>query len=218
MQLPIESVAAQFTVYEIDKDGNVELQPRLSAQEEMARQIGQLWEAHGNFQGLSDVDSDTESMAGNSSDDEAEQPGAAASTSQPGGAAGGSGLDAYAVRAKVHEQLTLAQSEIQVSLDVVRLLLAAKKRSALEGAAQASAALVRHDQARAGPAFAALVGGDVGTEVFVGGQPFPVGVVDTVRTERRSAAQSSGDQQINELKFVLGAKYRQLGEAADTLE
>ncbi|KAJ2756671.1 hypothetical protein GGI19_000650 [Coemansia pectinata] len=220
LRAPLESMASQFTVNEIDAQGSVTLQPHLSAQEEMAQQIGQLWDTYNNFQGLpdlpdttSDIDNDTESKAS----DEEDSVDLLTTTAVNGKSdeKRGADMDAYAVRAKVHEQLTLAQSEIQVSLDMVRLLLAAKKRAARGGVSGEQAALAKHDQATGSTAFAALVGGDIGTEVTVGGLPFPVGMVDTVKTERR--AQTSSEQQTNELKFVLGAKYRQMGEAADTL-
>ncbi|KAJ2449834.1 hypothetical protein GGF42_004650 [Coemansia sp. RSA 2424] len=247
LRTPLESMAAQYTVNEIDAQGNVTLQPQLSAQEEMAQQIGQLWDSYNNFQGLPDIsdtsstntmddaddndDDDMESKAGNGDDSHnatASLPSADHHGGGPSSADAGD-MDAYTVRAKVHEQLTLAQSEIQVSLDMVRLLLAAKKRAArggdggaaqiTAGSSASSSLLAKHDQAPAGStAFAALVGGDIGAEVTVGGLPFPVGMVDTIKTERRSQAKdSSSEQQTNELKFVLGAKYRQMGEAADTL-
>ncbi|KAJ1816564.1 hypothetical protein LPJ56_004266, partial [Coemansia sp. RSA 2599] len=122
-------------------------------------------------------------------------------------------LDAYAVRAKVHDALTLAQSEIQVSLDVVRLLLAAKKRAARDVGASVVGGFLKHDQpvsAPTGPSFNALVGGESATDVLIGGLPFAVGVLDTVRTEARADGDGA--------RFVLGAKHKQLHEAADTLE
>ncbi|KAJ2496175.1 hypothetical protein IWW47_003849, partial [Coemansia sp. RSA 2052] len=245
---PLESMAAQYTVNEIDAQGNVTLQPQLSAQEEMAQQIGQLWDSYNNFQGLPDIsdtsstntmddsDNDSDDMESKASNGDDSHDATATLPSAdhhggggPSGSADADDMDAYTVRAKVHEQLTLAQSEIQVSLDMVRLLLAAKKRAArggdggaaqtTAGSSASSSLLAKHDQAQAGStAFAALVGGDIGTEVTVGGLPFPVGMVDTIKTERRSQAKdSSSEQQTNELKFVLGAKYRQMGETADTL-
>ncbi|KAJ2746859.1 hypothetical protein GGI20_001012 [Coemansia sp. BCRC 34301] len=221
LRAPLESMAAQYTVSEIDAQGTVTLQPQLSAQEEMAQQIAQLWDSYTNFQGLPDIsdttgndDSDMESTVSDS--DNAQSSADAVESGAEGGPA--TDMDAYAVRAKVHEQLTLAQSEIQVSLDMVRLLLAAKKRAARgESAGAGGSSLLTHDQAVAGStAFAALVGGDIGAEVTVGGLPFPVGMVDTIKTERR-AQPAGSEQHTSELKFVLGAKYRQLGEAADTL-
>ncbi|KAJ2414208.1 hypothetical protein H4218_002177 [Coemansia sp. IMI 209128] len=210
LRVPLESLASQFTVAEIDSQGSVTLQPQLSAQEEMAQQIGQLWDTYNNFQGLPTTANDTDSES--SPDTDTEEPPLA--TVDQTSSDKGADMDAYAVRAKVHEQLTLAQSEIQVSLDMVRLLLAAKKRVA-RGDTGPSDGLLKHDQATGSTAFAALVGGDIGSEVTVGGLPFPVGMVDTVKTERR--AQLGAEQQQSELKFVLGAKYRQMGEAADTL-
>ncbi|KAJ2490056.1 hypothetical protein IWW37_003476 [Coemansia sp. RSA 2050] len=211
LRVPLESLASQFIVAEIDSQGSVTLQPHLSAQEEMAQQIGQLWDAYNNFQGLPTTTNDTDSESNPDSDTE-ELP---LATVDQVKSEKGSDMDAYAVRAKVHEQLTLAQSEIQVSLDMVRLLLAVKKRVARGDAGGPSDGLLKHDQATGSTAFAALVGGDIGNEVAVGGLPFPVGMVDTVKTERR--AQMGAEQQQSELKFVLGAKYRQMGEAADTL-
>ncbi|KAJ2041734.1 hypothetical protein H4S04_003379 [Coemansia sp. S16] len=217
LRVPLESMASQFTVNEIDAQGSVTLQPHLSAQEEMAQQIGQLWDTYNNFQGLpslpdtDDTDSDSKSTGDDEEDDAVDLLTTTADNNDES-----ADMDAYMVRAKVHEQLTLAQSEIQVSLDMVRLLLAAKKRAARgDVTSGGQASLAKHDQATGSTAFAALVGGDIGTEVTVGGLPFPVGMVDTVKTERR--AQISSEQQTNELKFVLGAKYRQMGEAADTL-
>ncbi|KAJ2840392.1 hypothetical protein FBU31_000450, partial [Coemansia sp. 'formosensis'] len=177
--------------------------------------IGQLWDTYNNFQGLPELsDSDTKSI---SSDNNNAVDVSSSSSAIPEPSSteerSDADMDAYAVRTRVHEQLTLAQSEIQVSLDMVRLLLAAKKRAARGDTAGGGQTLAKHDQGTAPTAFAALVGGDIGTEVTIGGLPFPIGVVDTVKTERRVQA----EQQANELKFVLGAKYRQMGEAADTL-
>ncbi|KAJ2422102.1 hypothetical protein IWW41_005348, partial [Coemansia sp. RSA 2522] len=55
----VESLAAQLAVNEIDQSGKVVLEPELSVQDMMTRQIGQLWEQHANFDGISDTDSDT---------------------------------------------------------------------------------------------------------------------------------------------------------------
>ncbi|KAJ2798613.1 hypothetical protein H4R20_004758 [Coemansia guatemalensis] len=222
----VESVAEQFTVNEIDASGNVTLEPELSVQETIARQIGQLWEAHANFQGLSDLEEDEA--------DEAKEENADSST-EPTKTTGDAELDAYGVRAKVHEQLTLAQSEIQVSLDMVRLLLAAKKRAARALAAaaasasqqqQSGTALAKHEEQQTQQqhdgtvGFAARVGGDVGDEVTVGGVPFRVGLLDTVRVDAQhgSAQMQQQRRREEELRFVLGAKHRQLADAADTLE
>ncbi|KAJ1834509.1 hypothetical protein LPJ63_001889 [Coemansia sp. RSA 2711] len=205
----VESLAAQFTVNEIDSDGEVSLEPELSVQEAMVRQIGQLWEQHTNFHGLSDAEtaseaSDTAELESPKADDEPEK-------------------DAYMVRLAVHEQLRMAQSEIQVSLDMVRLLLAAKKQAARKAATELSdqTVLSRHDQREEEPqkelGFAARVG-DV--EVTVGGMAFPVNMLNTVRVDAAHAVSQAQQQQRreDELKFVLGAKHKQLSEAADTLE
>ncbi|KAI9500390.1 subunit 17 of mediator complex-domain-containing protein [Coemansia spiralis] len=159
LRVPAETVVQDPRVVEVDDAARVHLEPVLSAQEQMTRQISQLWDAHTNFQGLDLEDPET---------------------TEPS-----TQLDATAVRAKVHEQLLLAQSEIQVSLDVVRLLVAAKKKQALLESPE--------------------------EEVTVGGLPFPVGVLDATRIDTQRARE-------DELRFVLGAKYSQLGEAADTLE
>ncbi|KAJ2709714.1 hypothetical protein H4R19_004110, partial [Coemansia spiralis] len=203
LRAPVESVARQFTVSEVDASGTVRLEPELSVQESMARQIGQLWEEHSGFQGLSD--SETDEPAATEAQTETD-------------------LDAYAVRAKVHEQLLLAQSEVQVSLDVVRLLLAAKKQAARSAAlALQGSALVKHDQPQdAGLGFAARVG-DAGTEVAVGGVAFPIAILGTARVDATGAHGQAQQQELRrrreeELRFVLGAKHRQLADAADTLE
>ncbi|KAJ2800910.1 hypothetical protein H4R21_002995 [Coemansia helicoidea] len=209
LRAQVESVARQFTVGAVDASGTVTLEPELSVQEAMARQIGQLWEEHGGFQGLSDSETDEPEAA------------AAAAAAAPAAA----DLDAYAVRAKVHEQLLLAQSEVQVSLDIVRLLLAAKKQAARTAAlALQGSALVKHDQPQdAGLGFAARVG-DAGTEVTVGGVAFPITILGTARVDAGAAAHGQAQQQElrrrreEELRFVLGAKHRQLADAADTLE
>ncbi|KAJ2824903.1 hypothetical protein IWW50_003109, partial [Coemansia erecta] len=213
----VESLASQLTVNEIDSTGKAVLEPELTVQEMMTRQIGQLWEQHANFAGLSDTDSDTGSDMDSGAADE-EAPPAPTKSGEPE-------MDAFAVRASVHEQLRLAQSEIQVSLDMVRLLLAAKKRAAREAAAQLqeTTQATRHGQdtqPRGDPAFAARVG-DV--DVTVGGAPFPAELLGTVRVDVAHAAAVAQQQQQqqrreDELRFVLGAKHRQLAEAADTLE
>ncbi|KAJ2127140.1 hypothetical protein IW136_006478, partial [Coemansia sp. RSA 678] len=204
----VESLAAQLAVNEIDQSGKVVLEPELSVQDMMTRQIGQLWEQHANFDGLSDTDSDTMSTTG---DEEK-----AVATDKEDAT-----MDAYAVRASVHEHLRVAQSEIQVSLDMVRLLLAAKKRAAREAAVQLQdgAQLARHgqEQRQKELGFAARVG-DV--EVTVGGTPFPIDILGAVRVDAAHATNQAQQQQRreDELRFVLGAKHKQLTESADTLE
>ncbi|KAJ2440362.1 hypothetical protein IWW46_004016 [Coemansia sp. RSA 2440] len=204
----VESLAAQLAVNEIDQSGKVVLEPELSVQDMMTRQIGQLWEQHANFDGISDTDSDTMSITG---DEEK-----AVATDKEDAT-----MDAYAVRASVHEHLRVAQSEIQVSLDMVRLLLAAKKRAAREAAVQLQdgAQLARHgqEQRQKELGFAARVG-DV--EVTVGGTPFPIDILGAVRVDAAHATNQVQQQQRreDELRFVLGAKHKQLTEAADTLE
>ncbi|KAJ2080256.1 hypothetical protein H4R24_003207 [Coemansia sp. RSA 988] len=221
-RVQVESIAEQFTVAEIDSSGKVRLETEHNVQETTAQQIGQLWEAHVNFQGLSDLEDEADETK--EEDDNSTEPKALEKEE----------LDAYGVRAKVHEQLTLAQSEIQVSLDMVRLLLAAKKRAARALAAAASAtqqqqagtALAKHEEQQTQQQhdgtvdFAARVGGDVGDEVTVGGVPFRVGMLDTVRVDAMhgSAQMQQQRRREEELRFVLGAKHRQLNDAADTLE
>ncbi|KAJ2121709.1 hypothetical protein IW147_004026 [Coemansia sp. RSA 720] len=205
----VESLAAQLAVNEIDQSGKVVLEPELSVQDMMTRQIGQLWEQHANFEGISDTDSDTMSTAGDEDK--------VVATDNDGEPT----MDAYAVRASVHESLRVAQSEIQVSLDMVRLLLAAKKRAAREAAVQLQegAQLSRHgqEQRQKELGFAARVG-DV--EVTVGGTPFPVDILGAMRVDAAHATNQVQQQQRreDELRFVLGAKHKQLTEAADTLE
>ncbi|KAJ2499714.1 hypothetical protein GGH96_003301 [Coemansia sp. RSA 1972] len=205
----VESLAAQLAVNEIDQSGKVVLEPELSVQDMMTRQIGQLWEQHANFDGISDTDSDTMSITGD------EEKAVAADKE------GDATMDAYAVRATVHEHLRVAQSEIQVSLDMVRLLLAAKKRAAREAAVQLQdgAQLAQHgqEQRQKELGFAARVG-DV--EVTVGGTPFPIDILGAVRVDAAHATNQVQQQQRreDELRFVLGAKHKQLTEAADTLE
>ncbi|KAJ2652651.1 hypothetical protein GGH99_007578, partial [Coemansia sp. RSA 1285] len=251
--VPVEVIPQDPQVYDIETAGVTHLEPQLTAQEEMTRQISRLWEAYANFQGLpSDIDSDS------SDGDEGRSPKALEEEREEGdlangrdGAAadqingGGGDLDAYAVRAKVHEQLLLAQSEIQVSLDMVRLLVAAKKRAARDamlaavqsatggGGAQGSK-LTKHDQHQhqqptAAAAAAAGISLDADAqqdEVTVGGLPFPVGILDTIRTDASSTSYAQGSDSAaaaqkrreDELKLVLGAKYRQLDSAANTLQ
>ncbi|KAJ2502744.1 hypothetical protein GGI11_007694, partial [Coemansia sp. RSA 2049] len=257
--VPVEVIPQDPQVYDIETTGVTHLEPQLTAQEEMTRQISRLWEAYANFQGLpSDIDSDSsdadegrplkaleeeeeEEREEREEDEEGDlahgRDGAAAD--QINGRGGGD-LDAYAVRAKVHEQLLLAQSEIQVSLDMVRLLVAAKKRAARDamlaavqsatggGGAQGSK-LTKHDQHQQ-PAAAAGFSLDADAqqdEVTVGGLPFPVGILDTIRTDASatsyaqgsdSAAAAAQKRREDELKLVLGAKYRQLDSAANTLQ
>ncbi|KAJ1901323.1 hypothetical protein LPJ66_000877 [Kickxella alabastrina] len=214
LNAPVESVAAQRVVSEISAEGTVVLQPTPTAQDQMSQQIAQLWEMHANFQGLSTPDSDADTNEDQEHEHEHEDD-SESENQKPATDSTNDSLDAYAVRAQVHEHLTLAQSEIQVSLDIVRLLLAAKKQAAREEALQTQTQMLRHDQAqRLAPSFNALVGSGSGSaeEVQIGGLPFAVGVLDTVRTERRPAAAAGATQ------FVLGAKHRQLHEAADTLE
>ncbi|KAJ2452886.1 hypothetical protein EV183_002623 [Coemansia sp. RSA 2336] len=200
LQAAVESLAEQFTVNEVTSTGNVVLEPDLTVQEAMTKQIGQLWEQHVNFQGLSDSDSDI-SMVGEKDEQ-------ATSTAE---------MDAYGVRYAVHEQLRVAQSEIQVSLDLVRLLLAAKRRVAREVsrkvalAQQSTEQLHELDQAKE-------QAGDV--EVTVGGLPFPVDMLSATRVDATNAAgqQQQQKRREDEIRFVLGAKQKQLAEAADTLE
>ncbi|KAJ2637525.1 hypothetical protein GGF40_002300 [Coemansia sp. RSA 1286] len=197
----VESAETRYTVSEINDQGAAVLTAPSTAKDRLSLQIGQLWETHNNFTGLSDSESDNEdSIIPDTVTD------AAAPVSD-------ADLDAYAVRAKVHDSLTMAQSEIQVSLDIVRLLLAAKKQAARDVGAATISGFLKHDQpvgAPAAPSFNALVGGDDATEVQIGGLPFAVGVLDTVRTEARVDSDGA--------RFVLGAKHKQLHEAADTLE
>ncbi|KAJ1646283.1 hypothetical protein J3B02_003241 [Coemansia erecta] len=203
---PVESTETKFTVTEIDDQGAAVLLAPPTVKDKLTLQIGQLWQAHNNFSGLSEADLSSDT---NSEDTDTEQKAPATSVHTEEAE-----LDAYAVRAKVHDALTLAQSEIQVSLDIVRLLLAAKKQAARDVGQSAFSGFLKHDQPMntmpVGPSFNALVGGDSATEVLVGGLPFAVGVLDTMRTEAR--ADSDG------ARFVLGAKHKQLHEAADTLE
>ncbi|KAI7820883.1 subunit 17 of mediator complex-domain-containing protein [Kickxella alabastrina] len=218
LNAPVESVAAQRVVSEISAEGTVVLQPTPTAQDQMSQQIAQLWEMHTNFQGLPTPDSDSDTNEEQEHEHEHEHEHeykhdseSESENQKPATDSTNDSLDAYAV----HEHLTLAQSEIQVSLDIVRLLLAAKKQAAREEALQTQTQMLRHDQAqRLAPSFNALVGSGSGSadEVQIGGLPFAVGVLDTVRTERRPAAAAGATQ------FVLGAKHRQLHEAADTLE
>lgn len=77
------------------------------------------------------------------------------------------------IRHRVHEHLTLAQSEIQVSLDLVKLLLSRRQQS-----------------------------------LRVGNLDFPTSLLKTHRV------QVSKEQN---LKFVMGAKYQELGQVADNL-
>ncbi|KAJ1718143.1 hypothetical protein LPJ61_006812, partial [Coemansia biformis] len=209
LRAQVESVAKQFTVNEIDASGKVTLEPELSVQEAMTRQIGQLWEEHANFQGISDTeDEDAEAADSTNADERANK------ERQESGDAGASDMDAYAVRAKVHEQLLLAQSEVQVSLDIVRLLLTAKKQAARSVAlALQGSALVRHDQPQdASIGFAARVG-EAGTEVTVGGVAFPTSILGTSRVDATNA-HGQAEQQLQrkrreeELRFVLGAKHQ----------
>ncbi|KAJ2720689.1 hypothetical protein GGI07_004456 [Coemansia sp. Benny D115] len=220
LHAPVESLADQYTVTEIDSQGVVRLQPPQTAQDQMTKQIAQLWEAHANFQGLdSDCDSDSASQASKEPQTTTQQSTADNTTAQE--------LDAYAVRAKVHESLILAQSEIEVSLDIVRLLLAAKKKAARESvlAQQASTtgALLKHDQVPRTSggvlSFDALVGGESATnDMLIGNLPFAVGMLDTIKTELPRQGTQQQQQSVNAVQFVLGAKHRQLYEAADTLE
>ncbi|KAJ1796220.1 hypothetical protein LPJ59_003879, partial [Coemansia sp. RSA 2399] len=209
LRVPVETVAQDPQVYDIEATGKTFLEPPLTAQEEMTRQISRLWELHANFQGLSDYDSQSEATDASSEKDVARE-----ETDD---------LDAYAVRAKVHEQLLMAQSEIQVSLDMVRLIVAAKKRAtrdAVAAALQSSATskLVKHhDQPPAGlPSLAA--DSDMLDQVTVGGLPFPVGILDTIRTDAAHVSGDATQKREDELKLVLGAKYRQLDAAANTLQ
>ncbi|KAJ2845277.1 hypothetical protein IWW36_004848, partial [Coemansia brasiliensis] len=209
-QAAVESLAEQFTVNEITSAGKVVLEPDLTVQEAMTKQIGQLWEQHVNFQGLSDIDTDSDISI------EGEKDESVANTTAE--------MDAYGVRYAVHEQLRVAQSEIQVSLDLVRLLLAAKKRVAREAALAQQATdeqpLQRHDESNQARdlGFAARVG-DV--EVTVGGLPFPVDMLSATRVDATNTMGQQQQQQRrreDETRFVLGAKQKQLSEAADTLE
>ncbi|KAJ2786296.1 hypothetical protein GGI15_001633 [Coemansia interrupta] len=178
---PVESHVDEHVVCEIDDQGTALLLPPPTEQDRLTQQISQLWQAHANFDGLT---SGSEDEDGN--DDEASDSTEARDTSSE--TSPSAELDAYAVRTRVHDSLTLAQSEIQVSLDVVRLLLAARKAQAVRQTAAAAA--------DAEP-------------VQIGGVPFAVGVLDAVRTEQPRAPADTA--------FVLGAKHRQLSEAADTL-
>ncbi|KAJ2375919.1 hypothetical protein IW150_002278, partial [Coemansia sp. RSA 2607] len=179
---PVESRVDTHVVCEIDDQGNALLQPPPTEQDRLTQQISQLWQAHANFDGLSSIGSSED-------EDENEHDGAQdkASTDGDSHKQPDSELDAYAVRTRVHDSLTLAQSEIQVSLDVVRLLLAARKAQAAHNPAAASEEPVQ-----------------------IGGVPFAVGVLDAVRTEQPRAPPDTA--------FVLGAKHRQLQDAADTLQ
>ncbi|KAJ1723871.1 hypothetical protein LPJ53_001828 [Coemansia erecta] len=180
---PVESRVDAHTVCEIDDQGTALLQPPPTEQDRLTQQISQLWQAHANFDGLSSGDEDEDDS---DESDKSDKPGEEGAKDPASDKSPSAELDAYAVRARVHDSLTLAQSEIQVSLDVVRLLLAARKSQA-----------IRPSAADEEP-------------VQIGGVPFAVGVLDAVRTEQpRAPADTS---------FVLGAKHRQLHEAADTLE
>ncbi|KAJ2161443.1 hypothetical protein GGF46_001464 [Coemansia sp. RSA 552] len=192
----VESVAPEPAVAEIDASGTVRLEPAADVEATIARQIGQLWAQHENFAGL------------DGSDDEA-SPAAAGADEAP------EELDAYGVQAQIHSQLTLAQSEVQVALDMVRLLLAARKRAAREAGAAQTAALTRHGDERQVTGFAARVG-EAQDEVAVGGVPFPVGLVGSARVDPAGLAQQK--RRKDELRFVLGAKHRQLGDAAAALQ
>ncbi|KAJ2648681.1 hypothetical protein IWW40_003745 [Coemansia sp. RSA 1250] len=200
-QAAIESLAEQFTVNEITSAGKVVLEPDLTVQEAMTKQIGQLWEQHVNFQGLSDSDSDA------SMDEERDEQ-----------AAGTAEMDAYGVRYAVHEQLRVAQSEIQVSLDLVRLLLAAKKRVAQEVSRKVALAQQSNEHPEHESNHAKEQAGDM--EVTVGGLPFPVDMLSATRVDATNAAgqQQQRRRREDEIRFVLGAKQKQLAEAADTLE
>ncbi|KAJ1875729.1 hypothetical protein LPJ57_004651, partial [Coemansia sp. RSA 486] len=102
----VESAETRYTVSEINDQGAAVLTAPSTAKDRLSLQIGQLWETHNNFTGLSDSESDNEdSIIPDTVTD------AAAPVSD-------ADLDAYAVRAKVHDSLTMAQSEIQVSLDI----------------------------------------------------------------------------------------------------
>ncbi|KAJ2087095.1 hypothetical protein IW138_005193 [Coemansia sp. RSA 986] len=208
LRVPVETVVQDPQVYDIEATGKAHLDPPLNAQEEMTRQISRLWELHTNFQGLSDYDSQSEASdtSGKAKDEKPSKEKA-------------DDLDAYAVRAKVHEQLLLAQSEIQVSLDMVRLLVAAKKRATRDAVAAAlqtaAPQLVKHDQVLS--TGAASADPDVLDQVTVGGLPFPVGILDTIRTDATHSQGAATQRREDELKLVLGAKYRQLDAAANTL-
>ncbi|KAJ1803328.1 hypothetical protein LPJ56_006985, partial [Coemansia sp. RSA 2599] len=112
---PVERAETRYAVSEIDDQGTAVLSAPATVRDKLTQQIGQLWQTHANFTGLdqpehSDGDADQDAA------DTETQPTLASSS------VGGSGsslesaeneLDAYAVRAKVHDALTLAQSEIQ---------------------------------------------------------------------------------------------------------
>ncbi|KAJ1862610.1 hypothetical protein LPJ57_006352, partial [Coemansia sp. RSA 486] len=107
---PVESAETRYTVSEINDQGAAVLTAPSTAKGRLSLQIGQLWETHNNFTGLSDGDGDSESDNGDSI-----IPDTVTDTAAP---VSDADLDAYAVRAKVHDSLTMAQSEIQVSLDI----------------------------------------------------------------------------------------------------
>ncbi|KAJ2586074.1 hypothetical protein GGH99_008986, partial [Coemansia sp. RSA 1285] len=50
--VPVEVIPQDPQVYDIETTGVTHLEPQLTAQEEMTRQISRLWEAYANFQGL----------------------------------------------------------------------------------------------------------------------------------------------------------------------
>ncbi|KAJ1964915.1 hypothetical protein GGI12_001112 [Dipsacomyces acuminosporus] len=227
----VESVADQHTVYEIHDTGVVIPQPALDAQQEMTKQITQLWDTYTNFQGLSDFDDDEEegeeeneevasSPTSDAEESQAKQPAAAAAAAAAASkeATENAELDALAVRASVYEKLLHAQSEIMVALDVVQLLLAAEKQvytQSLQAASGSGSSLMqKHDQPSL-PAGGILDASKSTAAEAAGNMPLPVGVLGTTKTGK---PQEQEQQKIDRTKFVLGAKQQQLGEAASMLE
>ncbi|KAJ1942418.1 hypothetical protein FBU59_003204, partial [Linderina macrospora] len=186
--------------YELLDSGTAIPQPELRAQDQMAKQIAQLWEAHANFDGLSETDTYEPTTASISADPQA--------ANEPE-------LDAYAVRAQVHEKLAHAQSEIMVALDVVQLLLANERQKLTEALGSASAIKKKHDDVHVSRSSAANAAAAAASAAAPDHPlPLPVGALGTTRTDKVRLAEQ---QKVDRIKFVLGAKQQQLREAADIL-
>ncbi|KAI8323405.1 hypothetical protein GQ54DRAFT_296736 [Martensiomyces pterosporus] len=220
-RVAVESVAEQHTVYEIQDAGHVIPQPTLDAQQEMTKQIAQLWDTYTNFQGLEDIDDSYSSSSSPPSESDAEErPSSLAeekTEAKEKEKPGEGEMDALAVRALVNERFLHAQSEIMVALDVVQLLLAAEKQAfnqALQGSSSSTpGVLKKHDQPGAPGSIGAAE-----SKPAAGGEPnmpLPVGVLGTTRTEKPRMQEQ---QKVDRMKFVLGAKQQQLSDAASTLE
>ncbi|ORX66425.1 hypothetical protein DL89DRAFT_63652 [Linderina pennispora] len=180
--------------YELQDSGAAIPQPELSAQDQMAKQIAQLWAAHANFDGLSESDASEQDTAVADKNPASNEP----------------ELDAYAVRAQVHERLAHAQSEIMVALDVVQLLLANERQKLTEALGNAGGVKKKHDDVHVSRVAATAVASVVPDHPM----PLPVGALGTTRTDKVRLAEQ---QKVDRMKFVLGAKQQQLKEAADIL-